>query len=134
MGAQMTTEITMENFEQTVSRPGIVVLDWWATWCGPCRTFAPVFEAAAAKHPDITWGKIDTDKQPELSGDFEIQSIPTLMVFRDGIMVFNQAGMLPPAMLDRLVAEVRGLDMEEVRRKIAEHSHDHDHSGCDHDH
>lgn len=113
-----TVEITKDNFKDTVSKDGIVILDWWASWCGPCRAFAPTFEAASAKHADITFGKIDTEAQPELSGAFEIRSIPTLMVFRDGILLFNQPGALPAAALEELVGKVRALDMEEVRREV----------------
>src|SRR6266540_1692906 len=102
-------EINKENFDTTVSS-GIVLLDWWAAWCGPCRAFAPVFEGAAAKHGDIAFGKIDTDAQPELSRGFGIRSIPTLMAFRDGILVFEQAGALPAALLEDLIGQVRALD------------------------
>jgi thioredoxin 1 len=111
-------EITKENFKETVSKQGIVILDWWAAWCGPCRAFAPTFEAASGKHPDIVFGKIDTDAQPELSGAFEIRSIPTLMVFRDGILLFEQAGALPAAALEDLVKQVRALDMEQVKKEV----------------
>jgi thioredoxin 1 len=115
----MTTEVTEANFEQTVKQ-GIVLLDWWAAWCGPCRAFAPVFEKAAEAHPDITFGKIDTEAQPGLSSAFEIRSIPTLMVFRDGILLFAQAGALPGAALEELIKQVVALDMDDVRAKIAE--------------
>ncbi|MCY1019165.1 thioredoxin [Pyxidicoccus sp. MSG2] len=111
-------EITKDNFKETVSKEGIVVLDWWAAWCGPCRAFAPTFEAASGKHPDIVFGKIDTDAQPELSGAFEIRSIPTLMVFRDGILLFEQPGALPAAALEDLVKQVRALDMEQVKKEV----------------
>jgi thioredoxin 1 len=111
-------EITKDNFKETVSKPGIVILDWWAAWCGPCRAFAPTFEAASNKHTDVVFGKIDTDAQPELSGAFEIRSIPTLMVFRDGILLFEQAGALPAAALEDLLKQVRGLDMEQVKKEV----------------
>jgi thioredoxin 1 len=113
-----TMEISKENFESTVTKPGIVMLDWWASWCGPCRAFAPIFEKASAQHADIVFGKIDTDAQPELSGMFQIRSIPTLMVFRDGVMLFEQAGALPGPVLEELIQKVRALDMDEVRREI----------------
>jgi thioredoxin 1 len=111
-------EITAETFEATVTRQGIVLLDFWAEWCGPCKRFAPVFEAAAEKHPDITWGKIDTEQQQELAGALRITSIPTLMVFRDGVLVFRQPGALPAQVLEQLVEQVRKLDMDEVRKEL----------------
>jgi thioredoxin 1 len=114
-----TVEITKENFKETVAKDGIVILDWWAAWCGPCRAFAPTFEAASGKHPDVVFGKIDTDAQPELSGAFEIRSIPTLMVFRDGILLFEQPGALPASALEELLKQVRALDMEQVKKEVA---------------
>lgn len=113
-----TVEITHENFKATISKPGIVVLDWWATWCGPCKAFAPVFEAASKVHADLVFGKIDTDEQQELARAFRIRSIPTLMVFRDGIPVFAQPGALPKAALEEVILKVRDLDMVEVKKKI----------------
>jgi thioredoxin len=114
-------ELTADNFEQVVTEGGIVLVDWWAPWCGPCRMFAPIYEAAAERHGQVVWAKVNTDEQSELAEAFGIQSIPTLMAFRDGILVFGQPGLLPEQALDRLVQEVEGLDMNEVRRQAAEH-------------
>ena len=117
--AAQTIEVTEQNFND-ITPKGIVLLDWWATWCGPCRTFAPTFEAAASRHPDVVFGKIDTDAQPALSAAFEIRSIPTLMVLRDGVLLFAQPGALPGAALDEIIGKVKALDMDDVRRQIAE--------------
>jgi thioredoxin 1 len=111
-------DVTAENFEETI-KEGIVLLDWWASWCGPCRAFAPIFSAAADQHADITFGKIDTEEQEELAGAFGIRSIPTIMVFRDGVLLLSQPGMLPAETLDELIGQVRALDMDEVRREMA---------------
>jgi thioredoxin 1 len=117
--SQATVEITSGNFKATVERDGIVLLDWWADWCGPCRAFAPTYERVAAKHPDITFGKIDTEANQDLAAAFEIRSIPTLMVLRDKVLLFSQPGALPEAALEDLIRQVRALDMEKVRADIA---------------
>lgn len=115
-----TISLTADNFAETVSDGGIVFVDFWAAWCGPCRAFAPTFERAAETHADIVFGKVDTEAEQQLAAEFRITSIPTLMVFRDGILVFSQPGALPPAQLDQLIQGARDLDMEDVRRQIAE--------------
>ena len=108
-----------DSFAGTVSADGITLVDWWASWCGPCRMFAPVFEAASEKHPDIVFGKVDTEAQPELAALARISSIPTLMAFRDGVLVFSQPGALPAPALEQVIEAVRGLDMEQVKRDMS---------------
>lgn len=114
-----TVAITKENFEETITKNSIVLLDFWASWCGPCRQFGPIFEKASEDNPDIVFGKIDTDAQQELAQGAQITSIPTLMAFRDGIAIFKQAGALPAPALKDLIEQIKGLDMDQVRADIA---------------
>ena len=114
-----TTELTAETFASTVEDNEIVLVDFWAAWCGPCRMFAPIFEEAATTHPDLVFAKVDTEAQQGLAGAAGIQSIPTLMVFREQVLVFSQPGALPAAALEDLIAQVRALDMDEVHRSVA---------------
>ncbi|MEU1055960.1 thioredoxin [Streptomyces sp. NPDC005876] len=115
-----TVELTKENFDQTVTDNEFVLIDFWAEWCGPCRQFAPVYEKAADANPDLVFGKVDTEAQPELAAAFGIQSIPTLMIVRDQVAVFAQPGALPEAALTDVIGQARKLDMDEVRKQIAE--------------
>jgi thioredoxin 1 len=115
-----TIELDETTFEETITGNDIVLVDWWASWCGPCRMFAPIFEQAAAANPDIVFAKVDTESQAGLAGALDIMSIPTLMIFREQVLVFSQPGALPAAALDDLIAQVRALDMDEVHRAVAE--------------
>ena len=114
-----TVDLTAETFETTLKDSNIMLVDWWAEWCGPCKMFGPTFEKAAEDNPEIRFGKVDTEAQQQLSGMAGISSIPTLMIFRDGILLFNQAGALPGPALTELIGKVKGLDMDEVRAEIA---------------
>ncbi|MFZ1385181.1 MAG: thioredoxin [Propionicimonas sp.] len=119
-----TVTLTGETFEQTVTDNDIVLVDWWAAWCGPCRMFGPVFEAASQAHPDIVFGKVDTEAERGLAGAAQIMSIPTLMAFRGGVLVFSQPGALPAPALEELIEAVRALDMDEVHASVAAKSAD----------
>ncbi len=135
-----TVNVTKDTMESTIEDNDIVIVDFWAEWCGPCKSFAPTFEKASEEHPDIVFAKVDTEAEQELAGAFGIRSIPTLMIFRENVVLFNQAGALPPAALADVISQVTELDMEAVHKEIAEqdsgsgHDHDHEHEHAGHDH
>ena len=124
-----TVELTKDNFEQVVTGNDIVVVDFWAPWCGPCKGFAPVFEAASEKHPDVVFAKVNTDEQQELAGHFSIRSIPTISLFRESVMLFSQAGALPAAGLESILEQAKAIDMKKVHEEIAAHQKEQAESG-----
>ncbi|WP_328998436.1 thioredoxin [Kribbella sp. NBC_00709] len=120
-----TVELTQDNFNEVVGGDGLVLVDFWAEWCGPCKMFGPVYEKSSEQHTDITYGKVDTEAEGELAQAFQISSIPTLMAVRDGVVLYSQAGALPAASLEDLIGQLRAVDMEEVKAQIAAHEAEH---------
>ncbi|MGH3441805.1 MAG: thioredoxin [Nitriliruptorales bacterium] len=123
-----TVALTKESFDQVLEDNDLVLVDFWAEWCGPCRSFAPIYARVSDEHDDIVFGKVDTDAQVDLASSFGIRSIPTLTIFRDGVVLYHQPGVVPAEGLQDLIGQVRGLDMDDVRRQIAEHEAAHNHS------
>lgn len=115
-----TIDVTKENFEEIVAKNNLVILDFWASWCGPCKAFGPTFEAASEKYPDVVFGKINTEEQQELAGHFQIRSIPNVLLFREQIVLFSQPGAMPAAGIDSVIEQAKALDMDKVRAEIAE--------------
>jgi len=129
-----TVNLTKDTFDTTVSDNDIVLVDFWAEWCGPCRQFGPIYEQVSAKHDDVVFGKVDTEAERELAGAFGIRSIPTLAAIRGGVVVFSQPGALPESAVEDILTQVRALDMDEIHARIAGHEAGHDHAGHDHAH